>query len=73
MNIDRIVFAVTGLFILCSILLSRYHNQYLLWFAGFVGLNLFQFASSGFCSVSKILKAAGVKPGQAFERSADRI
>jgi hypothetical protein len=67
MNIDRVVFAVAGCFIVSSVLLSIYHNQNWLWFTGFVGLNMFQAAFTGFCPLSKILKAAGLKPGQAFK------
>jgi hypothetical protein len=66
MNIDRIVFAVAGIFVICSVLLSIYHNQNWLWFTGFVGLNLLQAAFTGFCPMAKILKAMGIKPGQAF-------
>ena len=36
MNIDRLVFAIAGIFILSSVLLSIYHNQNWLWFTGFV-------------------------------------
>jgi len=66
MNIDRMVFAVAGLFVLASVLLSIYHNQNWLWFTGFVGANLLQAAFTGFCPMAKILKALGVEPGQAF-------
>jgi len=67
MNIDRAVYAVAGVFIVTSVLLSIYHNQNWLWFTGFVGLNLLQASFTGFCPLVMILKALGVKPGQAFE------
>ncbi|TNJ36871.1 YgaP family membrane protein [Prosthecochloris vibrioformis] len=67
MNIDRIVSLVAGLFVLLSVLLSVYYNQNWLWFTGFVGLNLFQSAFTGFCPLAKILKTAGVEPGKAYE------
>ncbi|PWW83332.1 MULTISPECIES: DUF2892 domain-containing protein [Prosthecochloris] len=67
MNIDRLVFAVAGFFIMASVLLSVYHSQYWLWFTGFVGLNLFQASFTGFCPLAKILKAAGAEPGNAFK------
>ncbi|MBN1929888.1 MAG: DUF2892 domain-containing protein [Chlorobiaceae bacterium] len=67
MNIDKLVYAVAGLFVVVSVLLSVYHNQNWLWFTGFVGLNLFQAAFTGFCPLVKILKAMGVEPGQAFK------
>lgn len=67
MNIDRLVFAIAGCFVLASVLLSVYHNPNWLWFTGFVGLNLFQSAFTGFCPLAKILKAAGVETGAAFK------
>jgi hypothetical protein len=67
MNIDRVVLAVAGCFVLSSVLLSVYHSQNWLWFTGFVGANLFQAAFTGFCPLAKILKAAGVESGTAFK------
>lgn len=67
MNIDRAIYAIAGLFIVASVLLSIYHNQNWLWFTGFVGMNLFQSSFTGFCPMAMILKAAGLKPGNAFK------
>ncbi len=67
MNIDRIVFAIAGVLIFSSVLLSIYHNQNWLWLTGFVGVNLFQTAFTGFCPVAKVLKALGVEPGNVFK------
>jgi hypothetical protein len=67
MNIDRLVFAIAGFFVLASVLLSVYHNPNWLWFTGFVGLNLFQAAFTGFCPLARILKAAGIASGAAFK------
>lgn len=66
MSIDRMVMAFAGTFILLSLLLSQVHSVYWLWFTAFVGANLLQAAFTGFCPLAKILKAAGVKPGEAF-------
>jgi len=66
MSIDRIVFAVAGVFILISLALSQYHAIEWLWFTAFVGANLFQSAFTGFCPMAIILKKFGVKPGCAF-------
>lgn len=66
MSIDRIVLAVAGSFVLLSVILSQVHSVYWLFFTGFVGLNLLQSAFTGFCPLASILKAVGVKPGQAF-------
>lgn len=67
MNIDRLVFAVAGFFIIISLLLGYYVSPYWYFFTGFVGLNMFQAAFTGFCPLAKILKAAGVEPGSAFK------
>ena len=66
MSIDRIVLAVAGSFIVLSVILSQVHHVYWLFFTAFVGLNLLQSAFTGFCPLASILKAVGVKPGQAF-------
>ncbi|MEE4638970.1 MAG: DUF2892 domain-containing protein [Wenzhouxiangella sp.] len=67
MNIDRFVFAFAGLLILISVGLSQVHSVYWLLLTAFVGLNMLQAAFTGFCPLAKILKAAGSKPGHAFE------
>jgi Inner membrane protein YgaP-like, transmembrane domain len=67
MTVDRMVFAFAGAFILISLLLSRIHSVYWLWFTAFVGANLFQSAFTGFCPLARILKALGVRPGEAFK------
>lgn len=71
MSIDRIVFAVAGTFILLGIALGMpvsplFHHEYWLYFTAFVGVNLLQSAFTGFCPLVIILKALGLKPGQAF-------
>ena len=71
MSIDRIVFAVAGTFILVTLALGVqaspiFQHEYWLWFTAFVGANLLQSAFTGFCPMVLILKALGVKPGQAF-------
>ena len=66
MNVDRIVLAFAGLFIIASVLLAVYHNINWLWFTGFVGLNLLQSSFTGFCPLATILKKMGQQPGAAF-------
>lgn len=66
MNIDRTVFAIAGLFILVSVMLSQLHSIYWLGFTVFVGLNMLQAAFTGFCPLAIILKALGKEPGCAF-------
>jgi hypothetical protein len=67
MSIDRIVLAFAGSMILISLLLSRFHSPYWLWFTAFVGANLLQSSFTGFCPLAIILKRIGIKPGHAFE------
>ncbi|HGG60539.1 MAG TPA: DUF2892 domain-containing protein [Gammaproteobacteria bacterium] len=68
MSIDRMVLAFAGAVILVTVALVLLFDQSIqwLWLTGFVGLNLLQSAFTGFCPLAKILKALGVKPGEAF-------
>jgi len=65
-NIDRLVFAIAGSFILLSLALSQLHSIYWLWFTAFVGANMLQAAFSGFCPLAVILKKLGKPSGCAF-------
>ncbi len=66
MNIDRLVNAMAGSFILISLLLAQVHNPHWLWFTAFVGANLLQASFTGFCPAATVFKKLGAKPGQAF-------
>jgi hypothetical protein len=66
MSIDRIVLAFAGTVILVSVALAYLHSPAWLLLTAFVGLNLLQSAFTGFCPLAMILKAMGVKPGEAF-------
>jgi hypothetical protein len=66
MNIDRLVYAVAGSFILVSVILSQIHSPYWLYFTAFVGANLLQSSITGFCPLAVILKKFGAQPGHAF-------
>lgn len=66
MAIDRIVLAFAGLMVLTSLLLAYWVSPYWLILAGFVGLNLFQAAFTGFCPLAMLLKKLGYRPGAAF-------
>jgi hypothetical protein len=66
MSIDRIVLAFAGAMVMLSIVLSIYVSPYWLILGGFVGLNLFQSAFTGFCPLAMILKKFGCNPGAAF-------
>ena len=69
MSIDRMVLAFAGAVILITVAMVLLFGQSpnWLWLTGFVGLNLLQSAFTGFCPLAKILKALGVKPGEAFK------
>lgn len=56
MTIKRIMRIIPGLFVIISVLLGFYVNQW--WFAltMFVGVNLFQSGFTGFCPLEMILK-----------------
>jgi hypothetical protein len=66
MSIDRVVLAFAGTVILASLGLSQLHSVYWLFLTAFVGFNLLQSAFTGFCPLAKMLKAAGLRPGEAF-------
>ena len=66
MTIDRVVMAFAGAMILMSLALSQLHSANWLWFTAFVGINVLQSAFTSFCPLANILKAIGIKPGQAF-------
>jgi hypothetical protein len=66
MTIENIVMAVAGFFVMLSLALGWsaspiFHHEYWLFFTGFVGLNVFQSAFTGFCPLALILKAMGFK------------
>lgn len=67
MSIDRAVLAFAGAMVLLSLGLSQWHHPGWLWFTAFVGANLLQSAFTGFCPLARILKALGVRPGEAFD------
>ncbi len=66
MTIDRAVIAFAGTVILLSLMLSQLHHPGWLWLTAFAGANLLQSAFTGLCPLARVLKAMGVKPGQAY-------
>ncbi len=66
MSIDRVVMAFAGAMVLLSVTLAHFVSPWWLLMTGFVGLNLFQSAFTGFCPLAMILRRFGVKPGAAF-------
>ncbi|MCG2792034.1 MAG: DUF2892 domain-containing protein [Weeksellaceae bacterium] len=57
----RIVHAIAGILILCSLLLGIKVNENWFWLTGFVGLNLLQSAFTNWCLMYSILQKLGVK------------
>jgi hypothetical protein len=66
MNIDRVVLAFAGLMVLTSLALAWFVSPYWMLLAGFVGLNLFQSAFTGFCPLAILLRRFGLPSGCAF-------
>jgi hypothetical protein len=67
MNVNRLVRIFAGLFVLISLALGApaspvFADAYWLWFAAFVGANLFQSGFTNFCPLEKILLRLGVQP-----------
>lgn len=60
MTVDRILRLIAGFFIIFSLVLSRVHSEYWLFFTAFVGLNLFQSFFTNWCPMMSILKKLGV-------------
>jgi hypothetical protein len=60
MNVDNMVRAFAGTFVLISVLLSVYVSQNWLWLTAFVGFNLLQSSFTGICPLATILAKLGV-------------
>jgi hypothetical protein len=61
MTVDRYLRLIAGLFIVLSVALGRWVNPNWYWFAGFVGLNLFQSAFTNWCPMMTFLRKLGVR------------
>jgi hypothetical protein len=61
MNIERYIRLIAGAFVLLSLALGYWVNQYWFLFTAFVGLNLLQSAFTNWCPMMTILRKAGVK------------
>ena len=57
---ERVLRGIAGFLILLSLLLAHYVHPGWLWFAAFVGLNLFQSAFTNWCPMMWILKKRGI-------------
>ena len=66
MNIDRAVLAFAGFMVLGSVLLAHFVSPWWLLLTGFAGVNMIQSAFTGFCPAAMVMKALGLKKGEAF-------
>ena len=62
MNVEQMLRLIAGAFVVASVLLGMYVHPGFLWFAVFVGLNLFQSAFTNWCPMMTLLRYAGVRP-----------
>lgn len=56
MKMEQYIRAIAGFLILLSLVLSRVHSPYWLFFTAFVGVNLMQSAFTGLCPMETILE-----------------
>ena len=66
MNSNRVVFAVTGTFIIASVTLGLWVHPNWFYFTCFIGLMLFQSAFTKFCPMDFLFRKLGIKPGPMF-------
>ena len=60
MTIERTLRLIAGLFVLLSLALGHWVNQYWYFFTAFVGLNLFQSGLTNWCPMMTFLRKLGV-------------
>ena len=63
MEMERIIRAIAGSFILISLSLWYLHSPYWLFFTAFVGLNLLQSSFTRWCLMESLVRHMGAKPG----------
>ena len=61
MTIERWIRLVAGTFVLVSLALAHFVSPWFLLFTTFVGANLLQSALTGWCPLTYILRALGVR------------
>lgn len=61
MTVERYLRLVAGFFVLLSVALGHWVNEYWFLFTAFVGLNLLQSAFSNWCPLMTILKKLGIR------------
>ncbi len=61
MNVNELLRAIAGFFILVSVALGHWVSPWFYLFTAFVGLNLLQSAFTRWCPMMAILRALGAK------------
>ena len=61
MTIERMLRMIAGFFVLLSLALGHWVNEYWYWLTAFVGLNLFQSAFTNWCPMMTFLRKLGMK------------
>ncbi len=61
MTIERTLRLIAGFFVLVSLALGHWVNEYWYLFTAFVGLNLFQSGLSNWCPMMTFLRKLGVR------------
>jgi hypothetical protein len=61
MSIERYLRLIAGFFVTASVALGYWVNPRWFFFTGFVGLNLFQSALTGWCPMMTFLRRLGVR------------
>jgi len=60
MTMNQYIRAIAGIFVIISLSLGFFMNQYWYLFTAFVGLNLFQSAFTKWCLMENILAKLGI-------------
>lgn len=61
MTVERALRLIAGAFVVASVLLGMYVHAGFLWFAVFVGANLFQSSFTNWCPMMTLLRRAGLR------------
>ncbi len=61
MTVERSLRGIAGVFVVASVALGYYVNEWFYAFTAFVGLNLLQSAFTNWCPMMALLKAMGLK------------
>ncbi len=66
--LERVIFALAGIFVLASVALAITISEYFLYFTLFVGALMTLFAFSGYCPMAIILNKIGVQEKGAYSK-----